>query len=103
MVEGGIPRLKGIAIDVDQAGTTAVVVPAAAVDDVFIQFVQSEEYLDWLEEAHSGEVDFPYTEPIMINGKEYDLPVFRIQKQSFCPIGGEVEYSQELILAELKN
>lgn len=94
--------MKGIAIDVDLTGATAVVVPADAVDEAFVQFVQSEEYLDWLEEAHSGDVDFPYSEPIMIDGKEYNLPIYRVRKDVFCPIGGEVEYTQEHILGELK-
>lgn len=94
--------MKGIAIDIDATGETAVVVPAHAVDEAFIQFVQSEEYLDWLEEAHSGDVDFPYSEPIMIDGKEYNLPIFRVQKQTFCPIGGALDYAQEHVIAELK-
>lgn len=94
--------MKGIAIDVDLSGATAVVVPADAVDEAFIAFVQSEEYLDWLEEAHSGDVDFPYSEPIMIEGKEYILPVFRVQKDVFCPIGGELEYDQSQVIGELQ-
>lgn len=94
--------MKGIAIDVDVTGATAVVVPADAVDPAFIEFVQSEEYLDWLEEAHSGDVDFPYSEPIMIDGKEYDLPILRVSKEDFCSIGGELEFTPAHILGELK-
>lgn len=94
--------MKGIAIDIDLTGETAVVVPAETVDDAFIEFVQSEEYLDWLEEAHSGDVDFPYTEPIMINGKEYKVPIYRVRKEIFCPVGGVLEYSSEQVISELK-
>lgn len=94
--------MKGIAIDVDLTGETAVVVPADAVDEAFVQFVQSEEYLDWLEEAHSGDVDFPYTEPIMIDGKEYNVPIYRVRKEKFCPVGGALEYSEEHVIGQLK-
>lgn len=94
--------MKGIAIDIDATGETAVVVPADRVDDAFVQFVQSEEYLDWLEEAHSGDVDFPYTEPIMIDGKEYNVPIYRVRKDTFCPVGGVLEYAADQVVAELK-
>lgn len=94
--------MKGIAIDIDPTGKTAVVVPADAVDETFIRFVQSEEYLDWLEEAHSGDVDFPYLEPIMIDGKEYDVPIYRVRKDHFCPVGGAIEYTEDQVIDALK-
>lgn len=94
--------MKGIAIDIDLRGETAVVVPADAVDEAFLQFIQSDEYLDWLEEAHSGDVDFPYTEPLMIDGKEYNLPIYRIRKDKFCAIGSTIEYTEDAIITELQ-
>ncbi|NLN29118.1 MAG: hypothetical protein GX161_12945 [Firmicutes bacterium] len=94
--------MKGIAIDIDLTGETAVVVPIDTVDEAFIEFVKSEEYLDWLEEAHSGDVDFPYAEPLMINGKEYDVPIYRVRKDVFCPVGGVLEFTPEQVIAELK-
>lgn len=94
--------MKGITIDVDLSGKCAVVVPADRVDEAFIEFVKSEEYLDWLEEAHSGDVDFPYTEPLMIDGKEYRVPIYRVRKDVFCPVGGILEYEEDQIIDQLE-
>lgn len=94
--------MKGITIDIDQTGQYAVIVPAVHVDKAFIEFVQSDDYLDWLEEAHAGEVDFPYLEPLLINGKEYDLPIYRIKQHDFSLIGSELTYDESHVVEQLK-
>ena len=93
---------KGIAIDIDPTGETVVVVPADQVDETFIAFIQSDEYIDWLEEAHGDDVDFPYNEPIMLDGKEYNLPIFRISRHERCKLGETMVYKADHVIEELK-
>lgn len=94
---------KGIAIDIDPTGETVVVVPADQVDETFIAFIQSDEYVDWLEEAHGDDVDFPYNEPIMLDGKEYNLPIFRIPRHERCKLGEVMSFTDDQIIEELKS
>lgn len=94
--------MKGVAIDVDPMGETIVVVPADQVDEAFREFVRSDEYLDWLEEAHSDEVDFPYTEPLMIDAKEYSVKIYRVRGSFACRIGDDVDYDTEQVIEEIE-
>lgn len=94
---------KGIAIDIDPTGETVVVVPADKVDEKFVAFIQSDEYIDWLEEAHGDDVDFPYNEPIMLDGKEYNLPILRIERHERCKLGETMAFTTEHIVEELRS
>jgi len=89
---------KGVAIDVDSNGETIVIAPIEQVDEAFIEFTRSDEYMDWLEEAHAGEADFPYNEPLLINGKEYEIDVLRVPANGFKRIGDKVEYEPSAVI-----
>lgn len=96
-------KKQGVAIDIDPTGKTAVVVPADRVDETFIAFIQSDEYIDWLEEAHQQDVDFPYLEPIVIDGKEYDLPIFRVHRHVRHKIGDIISYTDDDLIETLRE
>jgi hypothetical protein len=85
-------KVKGITIDIDPTGTSIVVANTEGLDTAFVDFTKSDEYLDWLEEAHAGDVDFPYTEPLTIEGKEYNLIIYRVAIDKLKRIGEEVEF-----------
>lgn len=95
-------RRQGIAIDIDPTGKTAVVVPTDQVDEAFISFIQSDEYIDWLEEAHDNDVDFPYLEPIAIEGKEYDLQILRVKRTERSKIGETLHFTDDDVIEQLR-
>lgn len=101
--EGCLLVRKGITIDIDPTGETVVVVPADQVDETFIAYIQSDEYVDWLEEAHDDDVDFPYNEPIMLDGKEYNLPIYRVPRNERCKLGEVMSFTDDQIIEELRS